>query len=95
MLIRRLLVLGWSDHRIWKEYRIPIPIIQKAKKEIQSQATEESNNKESHAVELARYKERVKFIIDSMDSITKDPNVSLANRLILGASSLKPDYSNW
>ena len=81
MLIRRLLVLGWSDHRIWKEYRIPIPIIQKAKKEIQSQATEEFNNKESHAVELAKFKERVKFIIDSMDSITKDPNVSLANRL--------------
>ena len=41
MLIRRLLVLGWSDHRIWKEYRIPLPIIKKAKKEIPGRAVEE------------------------------------------------------
>jgi hypothetical protein len=27
------------------------------------------------------FKERLKFIIDSMDSITKDPNVSIADRL--------------
>jgi hypothetical protein len=39
MLIRRLKVYGWSDERIWKEYRIPIPVIQKAKKEIERQAT--------------------------------------------------------
>ena len=73
--------MGWSDYQIWKEYHIPIPVIQKAKKEIERQATEEFENKESHAVELAKFEERLKIIIDSMDSITKDPNVSLADRI--------------
>lgn len=81
MLIRRLWFWGWSDYQIWKEYRIPFPVIQKAKDEIERQATEEFNNKESHAVELAMFKERLKFVIDNMDSIAKDSNVALADRL--------------
>ena len=51
MLIRRLKVFGWSDYQIWKKYRIPIPVIQKANKEIERQATEEFDNKAVHAVE--------------------------------------------
>jgi hypothetical protein len=81
MLIRRLWVGGWTDYQIWKEYRIPIPVIQKAKKEIERQAIEEFENKELHAVELAKFKERVKFVIDNMDSIAKDKNVSHADRI--------------
>lgn len=81
MLIRRLKVFGWSDERIWKEYRIPMPVIQKAKKEIERRATEEFNNKGLHAVELAKFKERLKIIIDSNDSIAKDKSLSLADRL--------------
>jgi hypothetical protein len=81
MLIRRLKVFGWSDERIWKEYRIPIPIIQKAKKEIQRQAIEEFENKEMHAIELAKYKDRLNIVIDNMDLIAKDKNVSLADRI--------------
>src|SRR6266508_2257756 len=81
MLIRRLWFEGWNDYRIWNEYRIPIPVIQKAKKEIERQAAEEFENKELHAVELARLKYLLKFVIDSMDSIAKDPNVSLADRI--------------
>ena len=34
-----------------------------------------------HAVELAMLKERLEFVVDSMDSITKDPNVSLVDRI--------------
>ena len=70
MLIRRLWFEGWADYQIWKDYRIPFPVIRKAKNEIERQATEEFNDKESHAVELAIFKERFKFIIDTMDSIT-------------------------
>jgi hypothetical protein len=81
MLIRRLWFWGWNDYQIWKEYRIPIPAIQKAKNEIERQATEEFENKEQHAVELAMFKERLKFVIDNMDSIAKDPNVSHADRI--------------
>jgi hypothetical protein len=81
MLIRRLWFDGWTDHNIWKEYRIPFPVIQKAKDEIERQATEEFNNKESHAVELSRFKYRLKIVIDCMDSITNDPNVSPADRI--------------
>jgi hypothetical protein len=81
MLIRRLKVFGWSDFQIWKEYRIPIPAIQKAKNEIERQATEEFENKGQHAVELAMFKERLKFVIDNMDSIANDPNVSHADRI--------------
>jgi hypothetical protein len=81
MLIRRLLVWGWTDERIWKEYRIPISTIQKAKNEIEKQAIEEFENKAFHAVELVRFKDRMKFIIDSMDSITNDPNVPLADMI--------------
>ena len=80
-LIRHLWFWGWSDYQIWKEFRIPFPVIQRAKDEIERQATEEFYNKEMHAVELAKFKERLKFIIDSMDSITKDPNVSYADRI--------------
>jgi hypothetical protein len=87
MLIRRLLVLGWSDHRIWKEYRIPIPIIQKAKNEIERQATEEFENKVPHAVEFSRWKDRLKRIIDNMDSMAKDKNMSHKDRL--NAESIK------
>ena len=81
MLIRRLWFWGWSDYQIWKEYRIPFPVIQKAKNEIERQATEEFENKESHAVELAMFKERLKFVIDTNDAIIKDPNVSQADRI--------------
>jgi hypothetical protein len=81
MLIRRLWFGGWSDYQIWKEYRISIPAIQKAKNEIERQATEEFENKEQHAVELAMFKERLKFVIDNMDSIAKEPNVSHADRI--------------
>jgi hypothetical protein len=77
MLIRRLWFEGWTDDNIWKEYRIPFPVIQKVKDEIEGQATEEFENKESHAVELARFNDRLKFIIDSMDAIAKDKTVSL------------------
>jgi hypothetical protein len=63
MLIRRLWFWGWSDYQIWKEYRIPIPTIQKAKNEIERQVTEEFENKRQHAVELAMFKERLKFVI--------------------------------
>ena len=77
MLIRRLWFEGWTDYQIWKEYRISFPVIQKAKDEIERQAAEEFENKESHAVELARFKNRLKFIIDSMDAIAKDKTVSL------------------
>jgi hypothetical protein len=81
MLIRRLWFEGWTDFQIWKEYRIPIPVIQKAKDEIERQAAEEFENKKLHAVELARLKHLLKLVIDSNDAITKDPNVSLADRL--------------
>jgi hypothetical protein len=81
MLIRRLKVYDWSDERIWKEYRIPIPVIQKAKKELERQAIEEFDNKGLHAVELAKWKERLKIIIDNMDSIANDKTVSHADRL--------------
>ena len=81
MLIRRLWFWGWSDYQIWKEYRIPFGVIQKAKKEIERQATEEFENKEQHAVELAMFQERLKFVIDNMDSIAKDPNVSHSDRI--------------
>lgn len=80
-LIRRLWFWGWSDYQIWKEYGIPIPVIQKAKREIERQSTEEFENKEMHAVELAMLKDRLKFVVDSMDSIAKDPNVSHADRI--------------
>lgn len=81
MLIRRLLVWGWSEERIWQEYRIPIPVIQKAKKKIERQAFEEFNNKEMLAFELAKWKDRLKIIIDSNDSVANDKNVSLADRI--------------
>jgi hypothetical protein len=81
MLIRRLWFEGWTDDNIWKEYRIPFPVIQKAKDEIERQAAEEFENKGQHAVELAMFKERLKFVIDSMDSIANDPNVSHADRI--------------
>jgi len=58
-----------------------MPVIQKAKKEIERRATEEFNNKGLHAVELAKFKERLKIIIDSNDSIAKDKSLSLADRL--------------
>ena len=60
MLIRHLKIMGWSDYQIWKDYHIPIPVIQKAKKDIERQATEEFENKEMHAVELSKWKERLK-----------------------------------
>lgn len=80
-MIRHLWFWGWSDYQIWKEYRIPFPVIQKAKREIERQSTEEFENKVMHAVELAMLKERLEFVVDSMDSITKDPNVSLVDRI--------------
>jgi hypothetical protein len=40
MLIRRLWFEGWSHYGIWKEYRISIPVIQKAKDEIERQDAE-------------------------------------------------------
>ena len=58
VLIRRLWFEGWTDYNIWKEYRIHFPVIQKAKDEIERQATKEFENKELHAVELARWKDR-------------------------------------
>jgi hypothetical protein len=81
MLIRRLWVWGWTDERIWKEYHIPIHVIQKAKKKIERQALKEFNNKEMQAFELAKFKDRLTFVIDSNDAITKDPNVSHADRI--------------
>jgi hypothetical protein len=75
------LVWRWSDEQIWKEYRIPIPLIHKAKREIERQATEEFESKERHAVELANYKDRLKFIIDGADSIIKSKNLSIADRI--------------
>jgi hypothetical protein len=81
MLIRRLWFWGWSDYQIWKEYPIPISVIQKAKNEIERQATEEFENKEQHAVELAMFKERFKFVIDSMDSMAKDKSLSHTDRI--------------
>lgn len=81
LLIRRLWFEGWTDYKIWKVYRIPIPVIQKAKKEIARHATEEFEDKELHAVDLAKLKHLSKIIIDSMDSIAKDPNVSHADRI--------------
>ncbi len=80
-LIRRLWFEGWTDYQIWKEYRIPFPVIQKAKNEIERQAKKEFENKKLHAVELARLKHLLKVVIDSNDAITKDPNVSHADRL--------------
>ena len=47
MLIRHPKIMGWSDYQIWKDYHIPIPVIQKAKKDIERQATEEFENKET------------------------------------------------
>jgi hypothetical protein len=81
MLIRHLRVMGKSDYQIWKEYHITIPVIQKAKKEIERQAVEEFENKEKHAVELAKFKDRLKFVIDSMDAIANDKTVSHADRI--------------
>ena len=80
-MIRRLWFWGWSDYQIWKEYRIPIPAIQKATNAIERQATEECENKGQHAVELAMFKERLKFVIVNMDAIAKDPNLSHADRI--------------
>jgi hypothetical protein len=37
---------------MWKEYRIPFPVIQKAKSQIERQAAEKFENKELHAVAL-------------------------------------------
>jgi predicted nucleotide-binding protein len=48
---------------------------------IEKQATEEFENKEMQAFELAKFKERLKFIIDSNDAIARDKNVSLTDRL--------------
>jgi hypothetical protein len=81
MLIRRLWFEGRTDYQIWKEYRIPIPVIQKGKDEIERQAAKEFENKEMHAVDLAKLKHQLKIIIDINDSISKDENVSLADRL--------------
>jgi hypothetical protein len=81
MLIRRLWFEGWTDCQIWKGYRIPFHVIQKAKDEIERQATEEFENKQPHAVELARLKHLLKIVIDTNDSIAKDQKVSLAYRL--------------
>jgi hypothetical protein len=73
--------LGKSDYQIWKEYHIAIPVIQKAKKEIERQAAEDFENKEMLAFELAKCKDRLKEVIDCMDSIAKDENLSYADRL--------------
>jgi hypothetical protein len=81
MLIRRLKVRGLSGERIWSEYRISIPVIQRAKDEIERQATEEFESKEHHAVELANYRDRLKIIIDGADSIIKHKNLSIADRI--------------
>jgi hypothetical protein len=81
MLIRRLWFWGWSDYQIWQEYRIPFPVIQKGKDEIERQATEEFENKELQAAELAKLKHLLKLVIDNMDSIANDKNVSHADRI--------------
>jgi hypothetical protein len=81
MLIRRLWFEGWTDHNIWKEYRIPFPVIHKAKDKIERQAAEEFENKEMHAVELVRFKHRLKIVIDCMDSMTNDRTISTADRI--------------
>jgi hypothetical protein len=81
MLVRRLWFEGWNDYQIWKEYRIPFPDIQMAKNEIERQATEEFENKEMLASELAKLKHLLKLIKDYMDSIAKDPKVPYAGRL--------------
>ena len=52
MLIRHLKIMGWSDYQIWKDYHIPITVIQKANKDIERQAVEEFDNKDKHEVEL-------------------------------------------
>lgn len=69
MLILRPWFEGWTDYQIWKEYRISIPVIEKAKDEIERQATKEFENKKLHVVELARLKHLLKLIIDSTDAI--------------------------
>jgi hypothetical protein len=56
-------------------------LYKKAKKEIERQAAEEFENKELDAVELATWKDRLKIIIDSNDSIAKDKNLLVADRL--------------
>jgi len=60
---------------------MPIDVIQKAKKKVERQAIEEFNNKEMQAFELVKFKDRLKFIIDNMDAIAKDSNVSHADRI--------------
>lgn len=50
-------------------------------KEIGRQAAEEFENKEMHAVDLAKLEYLLKIIIDSNDSIAKDKNVLVADRL--------------
>src|SRR5215210_9012967 len=64
VLIRRLWFEGWTDYQIWKEYRIPFPVIHKAKDEIERQAAEDFENKDLHAVELARLKHLLKIAVD-------------------------------
>jgi hypothetical protein len=81
MLIRKLRFWGRTDYQIWKEYSIPLPLIQRAKKEIERQAIKEFDNKDLEAFELAKLKKRLKFVIDSMGSLAKDPNVSHADRI--------------
>ena len=81
MLVRRLWFEGWSDYQIWNEYRIPLPTIRKAKNEIERRAAEDFENKKLHAVELARLKHLLMVVIDTNDAITKDPNVSQADRI--------------
>ena len=81
MLIRQLWFEGWTDYQMWKEYRIPFAVIQKAKDEIERQAIEEFENKKILASELAKLKHLLKLVIDYMDTIAKDPKVSLADRL--------------
>ena len=81
MWIRRLWFWSWSDYKIWKDYHIPFLVIQKAKNEIERQDIEEFENKALHAVELAKLRERLMFVVDCMDSITKDPSVSIVDRI--------------
>lgn len=81
MLIQRLWFRGWSDYQIWKEYRIPIPVIQDAKKQIERQAVEEFSNKDLDAVELAKLKDILKSGIDHMDAIAKDRKATIAQKL--------------
>ena len=85
----RAMVLGLGWLSIWKEYRIPFPVIQKAKDEIERQATKEFENKQVQAFELAKLKDRLKIVIDSMDSIATDDNVSYADRLKSESIKLK------